>query len=92
MERQKYMTPEDEPPMSECVQYATEEVLRAMANSYRKKEASAGPKGKWCSVVDVSGRKSKAQCCKEQYYIGTSGMLGPLIKENWMWSSRRRQE
>ena len=76
MERQKDMTLEDDPPISESVQYATEEVLRAMANSYRKKEAP-GPKGKGCSVGDVSGGESKAQCCKEQYYIGTSGMLGP---------------
>ena len=28
---------------------------------------------KWtqCSIVDVSGGKSKVQCCKEQYRIGT---------------------
>ena len=39
-------------------------------NSPRKNEA-AGPKHKQCSVVDVAGDKSKIQCCKEQYCIGT---------------------
>ena len=29
------------------------------------------PKQKQCSVVDVSGGESKAQCCQEQYCIGT---------------------
>ena len=30
----------------------------------------AEPKWKQCSVVDVSGGETKAQCCKEQYCIG----------------------
>ena len=30
----------------------------------------AGLKQKWCSVVDVSGGKSKVWCCKEPYCIG----------------------
>ena len=42
----------------------------AITNSSRKNEA-AGPKWKQCSAVDVSGGKSKVQCCKEQYYTGT---------------------
>ena len=29
------------------------------------------PKQKQCPVVDVTGDRSKVQCCKEQYYIGT---------------------
>ena len=29
------------------------------------------PKQKQYSVVDVTGDKSKVQCCKEQYCIGT---------------------
>ena len=29
------------------------------------------PKQKQHSVVDVTGDRSKVQCCKEQYYIGT---------------------
>ena len=34
-------------------------------------DEEAGPKWKWCSVVDVFGGESKVQCCKEQYCIGT---------------------
>ena len=45
MKRQKDMIPEDEPPRSESVQYATGEEWRAITNSSRKKEA-AGPKRK----------------------------------------------
>ena len=29
------------------------------------------PKRKQHPVVDVTGDRSKVQCCKEQYYIGT---------------------
>ena len=58
MKRQKEVTLEDEPPGLEGVQYATGEEWRAITNSSRKKEA-AGPKWKWCSVVDVSGGESK---------------------------------
>ena len=29
------------------------------------------PKQKQYQVVDVTGDRSKVQCCKEQYYIGT---------------------
>ena len=48
------MTPKDESPRWDSVQYATGEEQRTMANSSRRKEA-AGPKRKLCSVVDVSG-------------------------------------
>ena len=41
----KDMTPEDEPPRLEGVQYATEEEQRAITNNFRKNEA-AGPKKK----------------------------------------------
>ena len=51
------MTPEDKPL---SVQYPTGAEQR---NSSRKKE-EAGPKRKWCSIADVSGDKSKVQCCK----------------------------
>ena len=40
MKRQKDMTPEDEPPGLEGVQYATGEEQRAITNSCRKKEAT----------------------------------------------------
>ena len=31
----------------------------------------ADPKQKQCSVVDVSGGKSKVRCCKAKYYTNT---------------------
>ena len=65
MKKQKDMTPEDEPPRSEGVQCATEEDQRAITNSSRKNEAT-GPKWKQCSVVDVTGSKTKVQSYKEQ--------------------------
>ena len=54
MKRQKDMTPEDEPPRLEGVQYATGEEWRASTNSCRKK----GPSGNdaqlgLCLVVKV---------------------------------------
>ena len=58
MKRQTDMTPEDEPPRSEEVLYASGEEWRAITNSSRKNEA-AGPKQKQHSVVDVSGGESK---------------------------------
>ena len=45
MKRQTDVTPEDEPSVSEGVQYATEEEQRAITNSSRKNEMS-GPKRK----------------------------------------------
>ena len=43
MKRQKDMTPEDEPPSLEGVQYATGEEWRAIMNSSKKSEV-VGPK------------------------------------------------
>ena len=45
MKKQKDMAPEDEPPRSEGVQYATGEEQRAITHSSRKNEAD-GPKWK----------------------------------------------
>ena len=70
MNMQKDMTPEDEPPRSEGVQYATGEEQRAITNSSRKSE-EAKSKQKQHPVVDVSDGESKVWCCKEQYCIGT---------------------
>ena len=70
MKRQKDMTPEDEPPSLEGVQYATGEEWRAIMNSSKKSEV-VGPKWEWHSVVDMSGDESKVWCYKEQYCIGT---------------------
>ena len=39
-------------------------------NNYRKSEGTE-PKQKQHPDVDVTGDRSKVQCCKEQYYIGT---------------------
>ena len=63
------MTLEDEPLRLNGINYASGEEQMAIINSSRKNEA-AGPKWKWCSVVDVSGGKSKVWCCKEHYCIG----------------------
>ena len=61
------MTVNDESPRSVGVQYATGEDRR---NIFRRNE-EAEPKWKQRQVLDVSGGESKAQCCKEQYCIGT---------------------
>ena len=61
------MTLKDELPWSVCAQYATGEEWR---NNSRK-NAEMEPKGKQRPVVDVTGDRSKVQCCKEQYCIRT---------------------
>ena len=58
MKRQKDKTPEDDPPRSEGIQYATGEEQRESTNSSRKNEA-AEPKRKQHLVVNVSGGESK---------------------------------
>ena len=67
---QKDLTPQDESPRSEGVQYAPGEEQRTTPNSPRKNEA-AGPKWKQCLVVDVPGDDSEVRCRKGQYCIGT---------------------
>ena len=52
------MTPEDEPPRSQRIQYAAGAEWRATADSSRKNEV-AGPKRKRHSVVDVPGGESQ---------------------------------
>ena len=64
------MTPKNESPRLEGVQYATGEEGKKTTNSPRKNKV-VGPKQKWHSVVDLSGDESKIWCCKEQYCIGT---------------------
>ena len=65
------MTLEDEPLSSEGIQYVNGQEQRAITNSSRKNEGME-PKQKQYPVVDVTGDRSKVQCCKEQYCIGTS--------------------
>ena len=64
MKRQKDRTLIDELPMSVGAQYAPGGEWR---NNSRKNEGTQ-PKGKH-PVVDVTGGRSKVQCCKEQYCI-----------------------
>ena len=67
MKKQKDMTLKDELPMSVGPQYATGDQWR---NNSRKNEEME-PKQKQHPVVDVTGERSKVQCCKEQYCIRT---------------------
>ena len=63
IKRQKDMTLKDELPRSAGAQYATGDQWR---NNSRKNE---GMEPKQYPVVDVTGDRSKVQCCKEQYYL-----------------------
>ena len=67
MKRQKDRTLKDELPRLVGAQYATGDQWR---NNYRKNEGME-PKQKQYPVVDVTGDRSKVQCCKGQYCIGT---------------------
>ena len=67
MKRQKDRILKEELPRSVGAQYATGDQWR---NNFRKNEGME-PKQKQCPVVDVTGDRSKVQCCKEQYCIGT---------------------
>ena len=67
MKRQKDRTLKDELPSSVGAPYATGNQWR---NNSRKNEETE-PKQKQHLVVDGIGDRSKVQCCKEQYCIGT---------------------
>ena len=67
MKRQKDRTLKNELPRSVGAQYANGDQWR---NNSRKNERIE-PKQKQHPVVDVTGDRSKVQCCKEQYCIGT---------------------
>ena len=67
MKRQKVRTLKDEIPRSVGAQYAT---INQWINNSRKNEGME-PKQKQYKAVDVTGDRSKVQCCKEQYCIGT---------------------
>ena len=67
MKRQNDRIPKEELPRSLGAQYATGDQWR---NNSRKNEGNE-PKKKQYQVVDVTGDRSKIQCCKEQYFIGT---------------------
>ena len=67
MRRQNDRTLKDELSRSVGAQCATGDQWR---NNFRKNEGRE-PKQKQYPVVDVTGDRSKVQCCKEQYCIGT---------------------
>ena len=62
MKRQKDRTLKDELPRSVGAQYATGDQCR---NNSRMNEGME-PKQKQYPAVDVTGDRSKVQCCKEQ--------------------------
>ena len=63
MKRQKDRTLKDELPRWLGAQHATGDLWK---NNSRKNEGME-PKQKQYPVVDVTGDRSKVQCCKEQY-------------------------
>ena len=67
MKRQNDRILKDELPRPVGAQYVTGNQWR---NNSRKNEQME-PKQKQYPVVDVTGDRSKVQCCKVQYYIGT---------------------
>ena len=67
MKRQNNRILKEEFPRSVEAQYATGDQWR---NNSRKNEGMA-PKQKQYQAVDVTGDRSKVQCCKEQYCLGT---------------------
>ena len=84
MKRQKDRTLKDKLPRSVGAPYATGD---QWGNKSRK-NAELEPKQKQHPVVDVTGDRSKVQCCKEQYCIGTwnvrsmkQGKLGVVKQE-----------
>ena len=67
MKRQNDRILKEELPRLVGAQYAIREKQR---NNSRKNEGME-PKQKQYPIVDVTGDRSKVQCCKEQYCIGT---------------------
>ena len=66
MKRQNDRILKEKLPRSVGAQYATRDQWR---NNSRKNEGME-PKQKEYPAVDVTGDRSKVQCCKEQYCIG----------------------
>ena len=67
MKRQKDRILNDELPRSVGAQYATGDQWRKISRKNEEME----PKQNKHPVVDGTGDRSKVQCCKEQYCIGT---------------------
>ena len=83
MKGQKDRTLKDELSRSLGSLYATGEQWRN--NSRKNKETEPNPKQH--PVVDLTGDRSKAQCYKEQYCIGTWNDRS-MNQANWKWSNR----
>ena len=71
MKKQKDRILKEELPRSVGTQYATGDQWR---NNSRKNEGMES-KQKQHPVVNGTGDKSKGRCCKEQYCIGTVGLV-----------------
>ena len=69
MKRQKDRTLKDELPRSVGAQYATGEDRRNNSTYFWRKNKEMEPNQKQYPAVD--GDRSKVQCCKERYCIGT---------------------
>ena len=76
MKRQNDRIPKEELPRSLGAQYATGDQWR---NNSRKNEGMES-KQKQYPVVDVTGDRSKVQCCKEQYCIATWNVRSMKVK------------
>ena len=92
MKRQNDRILKQELPGSVVSQYATGDQWR---NNSRKNEGMEPKQNKTKQnkqtnkpAVDVTGDRSKVQCCKEQYCIGTCNVRS-MIKANWKWSKKR---
>ena len=82
MKRQKDRTLKDELSRSIGAHYATGDQWR---NNSRKNKGME-PKQKQYPVVDVTGDRSKVQCCKEKYCIGTWHVRS-MNQAYWKWST-----
>ena len=87
MKRQNDRMLNEELPRSVGAQHATGDQWRI--NS--RKNEGMEPKQKQYPTVDVTGERSKVQCCKEQYCIGTWNVRFKN-QGNWKWSNKRWQE
>ena len=67
MRRQKDRTLKDELPRLVGAQYATGDQWR----NYSRKNEETEPEQKQHPLVNMIGDRSKVQCCKEQYCIGS---------------------
>ena len=90
MKGQKDMTPKDQSPRSEDIQYATGWHIgewRRVTKSPRMNEV-AGQSEYETQLLMSLVTKVKSDAAKNST-VWEPGILDPRIKENWMWSSRR---